>query len=74
MKCNLCGKEIVGFGNNPYPLCNDDDFESRCCDDCNNNYVIGARIIGLNRKLSLGDRHTIVENARKENGYYDNKK
>ena len=42
--CCLCGKRDYGFGNNPYPLCEDGDFESRCCDDCNTKLVIPARI------------------------------
>ena len=42
--CCLCGKEKEGFGNNPYPLCKENDFESRCCDDCNISLVIPARI------------------------------
>ena len=42
--CCLCGKEHKGFGNNPFPLCKEDDFESRCCDDCNISLVIPARI------------------------------
>ena len=43
MKCYICGKEIEGYGNNPYPLCNKDDYESRCCDTCNS-YVTLARL------------------------------
>ena len=42
--CCLCGKEKEGFGNNPYPLCKENDFESRCCDYCNMRLVIPARI------------------------------
>lgn len=42
MKCCLCGKEITDFGNNPWPLRNDVD--DRCCDDCNMEKVIPARL------------------------------
>ncbi len=28
--CVLCGKEFVGYGNNPKPLAQ----SCRCCDDC----------------------------------------
>ena len=42
--CCLCGEEHEGFGNNPYPLCEEGDIESRCCDDCNTRLVISARI------------------------------
>lgn len=43
-KCCICGKEVEGFGNNPYPLCDEKDFTSRCCDDCDLQFVIPARI------------------------------
>lgn len=42
--CNLCGSKFLGYGNNPWPLCDDNDYESRCCDDCDNAKVIPARI------------------------------
>jgi hypothetical protein len=38
--CSLCGREWSGYGNNPEPLA---QFEERCCDDCNDAYVIPAR-------------------------------
>ena len=47
IKCCICGKEFVGWGNNPYPVNNDPD--ARCCDDCNMNSVIPARIAVLKR-------------------------
>lgn len=43
--CCICGEKFIGFGNNPYPLT--DDAEARCCDECNSNYVIAARILGI---------------------------
>ena len=42
MFCNLCGAEIIGYGNNPAPLIK--HFDERCCDDCNSAYVIPARL------------------------------
>ena len=42
--CILCNQQFEGFGNNPYPLCDDNDFESRCCDECDSNLVIPERI------------------------------
>lgn len=45
MKCCICDKEISDYGNNPYPLCEKEDTQSRCCDECNSNYVIRARIM-----------------------------
>ena len=39
MKCSICGKEIVGYGNSIYPL------EGRkCCDECNMKVVMPVRI------------------------------
>lgn len=57
MKCCICGKSIEQFGNNPFPLCNKDDYESRCCDFCNE-MVIQARIIQSGKsdhKIEIGD-------------------
>ena len=42
--CCICGKKFVGWGNNPYPLCDKEDYESRCCDACNDNHVVPARL------------------------------
>lgn len=41
--CCICGGTFVGFGNNPYPLCHREDYDSRCCNDCDN-LVIQARM------------------------------
>ena len=41
--CCICGKEFEGYGNNPYPLKN----EGECCDKCNTNFVIPARLAKL---------------------------
>lgn len=41
--CCICGREFWGYGNNPYPLCHKDDYDSRCCNDCDN-LVIQSRI------------------------------
>ena len=39
MKCCICGKEIVGYGNSPSPIAG-----HRCCDDCNMKVVLPIRI------------------------------
>lgn len=39
-KCCICGKEIKGWGNNPYPVRE----EGRCCRYCNFTVVIPERI------------------------------
>ena len=38
--CCICGKEFTGFGNNPWPV----KEEGECCDDCNHDKVVPARI------------------------------
>lgn len=48
MKCSICGKEIKGYGNNPYPVRIGED--DRCCDECNAKYVIPVRILQLRLK------------------------
>lgn len=42
MKCCLCGKDFIGYGNNPWPLRENED--DRCCDECNDTKVIPARL------------------------------
>ena len=47
-KCVICGKPIVGYGNNALPVA-----EGNCCDQCNQNVVIPARLKDLqNSKLN----------------------
>ena len=49
--CCICGKEFKGWGNNPYPVVKDED--ARCCDDCNMEFVIPARIAELAGKRNV---------------------
>ena len=53
MKCCFCGKEITGYGNNPDGAMKEVDGkvvdceyteDDRCCDECNNYYVIFGRL------------------------------
>lgn len=44
--CCICGKEIEGYGNNPFPIRN----EGECCDECNYKYVLTARLNIINKK------------------------
>ena len=39
-ECAFCGKEIIGYGNNPEPFTN----KGKVCDECNSRYVIPARL------------------------------
>lgn len=40
--CCICGVKFTGWGNNPYPVVTDEN--ARCCDICNNNVVLSARL------------------------------
>lgn len=42
-KCCICGNEVLGYGNNPYPITR----EGECCDICNMTTVLQARIFNL---------------------------
>jgi len=42
MKCCFCGRECGEYGNNPYPLSENEN--DKCCDSCNSN-VIAMRLI-----------------------------
>ena len=42
--CSICGKEYTGWGNNAWPV-----NEGRCCDACNWNYVIPARLTEMSK-------------------------
>lgn len=59
--CCICGSRISDIGsNNPFPLCDYDDNESVCCNDCNN-MVTYARIMQIksnntSNKLNVGDK------------------
>ena len=49
-KCCIRGCEFEGFGNNPWPVVNDED--ARCCDECNYDKVISARLLLLMEKYN----------------------
>ena len=40
LKCCICGRKFIGYGNNPRPV----KWKGRCCDYCDSRYVIPARI------------------------------
>ena len=46
INCNLCGVEMTHIfeTNNPAPLCDENDTESKCCYKCNKEKVIPARL------------------------------
>lgn len=40
--CCICGQVFMGYGNNPWPV--NDDEDAHCCDTCNMDVVIPARV------------------------------
>lgn len=48
--CCICGGWFEGWGNNPWPIVNNDD--AICCDKCNAEKVIPERI-----NLMMGHRN-----------------
>lgn len=44
-KCCVCGKEFIGYGNNASPV-----KKGVCCDYCNTNFVVPARIFQCKTK------------------------
>lgn len=44
-ECCICHKIFTDWGNDPWPVVKDED--ARCCDDCDMNVVIPARIADL---------------------------
>ncbi len=54
MKCCICKKECENqWGNNPWPISTKKD--DRCCNQCNVDYVIPARII-LSNENKKGEK------------------
>lgn len=65
--CNLCKEEKTGFGNNPYPLCEENDNKARCCDDCNIKYVLKARMLMLQKEQMEAKLNQLKEAINKIN-------
>lgn len=47
-QCVICKGTFKGWGNNPFPVRED----GRCCDDCNQNVVVKARLSGFTQPLT----------------------
>lgn len=39
MKCCICGNDIKGYGNSPFPIAG-----QACCDECNNKVIVPYRV------------------------------
>ena len=69
-RCNICGIDIDDMGNNPWPICLEEDNRSRCCNECNEKYVIPARMIqvrGVKRPIKENDLVVIFYSKNSEN-------
>ena len=60
-KCDICGKEVEGYWNNPAPL-----EGSKCCDRCHNKYVVPARLKQIKVESKLGDDSNLEESSSQE--------
>jgi hypothetical protein len=61
-RCCLCGEDFLEYGNNPEPFCAGMD-DPRCCDDCNDRFVVPVRMIlgrGYDDAEVLGLLHHIA--------------
>ena len=54
-KCCICGRAFTGFGNNPWPVKDDGE----CCDACNEQHVIPARIQNVMRQKEASKRENV---------------
>ena len=48
--CCICGKALEGYGNSPWPVNMNED--ARCCDACNLEFVLPARIRSVNKTVA----------------------
>lgn len=58
--CVLCGCEIKGYGNNPHPLAEEGD----CCEHCDQEFVIPARIMALYKGGEWPSTEAMIEDLR----------
>lgn len=56
-KCHFCDNEFEGYGNDPWPIGN--TVEHRVCDNCNDEFVIPARI-------EIFKKQDVVKEAKKD--------
>lgn len=49
-KCSICGKKFTGWGNNAQPV-----KAGRCCDHCNIEWVIPARMAEIKYNVKMED-------------------
>ena len=57
-ECVLCKNTVKQFGNNPAPIYSE---KEKCCDECNNRYVVPARIYNLNEEELEELKEEVIE-------------
>lgn len=71
-ECVICGREFSGYGNNPWPVMQ----SGKCCDECNFDVVLPARMAGNTRKVkakdSLRDLNALIESEKEAITLYTN--
>lgn len=71
-ECVICGREFSGYGNNPWPVMQ----TGKCCDECNFDVVLPARMAGNTRKVktkdSLKDIETLIASEKEAIDLYTN--
>ena len=65
-RCIICGTPVGNYGNNPYPLCDINDTEHKCCDLCNIQFVIPARLIYTDEEPVVNDGIIIFNSKNSE--------
>ncbi|WP_122892840.1 hypothetical protein [Arcobacter peruensis] len=51
-KCCICNTKHYNYGHNPFPISNI-GLKERCCDKCNELYVISSRYAIIDNKITL---------------------
>lgn len=55
-KCCICYEVLRTRGHNPFPFCDEDDTETKCCNSCKHSHVIPARL-SIQRRQDLSEKH-----------------
>ena len=61
LNCCICGREIIGIGNNPMPVVTTPG--AKCCDTCNSQAVIPTRMDVVEKLDLLFDMNNLIERA-----------
>jgi hypothetical protein len=56
--CCICGEAYTSIGNSPWPISEHED--DRCCSDCNETWIIPARLYLLATECERNSEHEPV--------------